>query len=449
VILGTAAYMSPEQAAGKPADRRADIWSFGAVLYEMLAGKRAFDGESISETLAAVLKVEPDWNALPAATPPAIRNLVRRCLTKDRKQRLQAIGEARITLECPAAGETAQSTTPSKSRPVILAWSVAVLSLAVAAVLALMHFLQGPPVAEVVRFQVLAPGKSDALMYPVISPNGRLIAFLPPARSGDHSMIWIRSLDSTDDRQLPGTENFGGTPFWSPDSRFLAFVQGEKLKKVDVSGGAPQTLCDVTGNWRLGAWNRNGVIIFGAVGHGLMRVSESGGPPSPVTALDRSWEEGFHACPSFLPDGRHFIYYRDARAPENRGAYVGSLDAKPEEQKSIHLPISNSARYVPSTDLDRGYLLFQQEGALMAQPFDNRRLQLSGDAVLVAGDLPTLYGPPRFSASDREFSPILQAGCPISPSLHGSIGRGESFRIWESRGGTAAWPSRPMAAVAP
>jgi serine/threonine protein kinase len=288
VILGTAAYMSPEQAAGKPADRRADIWSFGAVLYEMLAGKRAFEGESISETLASVLKVEPDWDALPAATPAPIAKLLRRCLTKDRKHRLQAIGDARIELESPIAEETARTNAPSQSRLGIVATGAAVLFFAIAAVLGFIHFREKQPGAKVMRFQISAPGDSDALTYPIVSPNGRMITFMPADQSGARSILWVRPLDSVDARPLPGTES-AGAPFWSPDSRFLAFDQNGKLKKVDVSGGTRQTLCDVPGAWRSGDWSRDGVIIFGSAGHGLMRVSDSGGPVSPVTSIDPSW----------------------------------------------------------------------------------------------------------------------------------------------------------------
>ncbi len=347
-----------------------------------------------------MLKVEPAWDALPAATPAPIVKLLRRCLTKDRKHRLQAVGDARIELESPIAEETARTTAPPQSRLGIVATGAAVLFFAIAAVLAFIHFRERQPGAEVMRFQISAPGSSDALTYPIVSPNGRMIAFQPTDRSGARSgILWVRPLDSVDARPLPGTES-SGAPFWSPDSRFLAFVQAGKLKKVDVSGGTPQTLCDVPGAWRSGDWSRDGIIIFGSAGHGLMRVSDSGGPVSPVTSIDPSWHEGFHASPSFLPDGRHFVYYRDAGGAENRGIYVGSLDAKAEHQNPTRVAPSGPAVYVPSTDPDTGYLLFQQEDTLMAQRFDNRRLSVSGHAVLLAAGLPNRIGHPRFSASE-------------------------------------------------
>ena len=402
VIMGTAAYMSPEQASGKPVDRRADIWSFGAVLYEMLAGKRAFGGESVTDTLANVLRVEPDWDALPSVMQSPIRKLVARCLTKDRRQRLQAIGEARIALESPAAGESARATAPSQSRLGIIASGAAALFFAIAALLAFNHFREKPPAAELMRFQILAPEKSAGLTYPILSPNGRMIALLTTEPSVRHGVLWVRSLDSLDARPLPGAENAAVHPFWSPDSRFLAFEQQGKLKKVEVSSGTPQTICDVPGAWYGGAWSHDGVIVFGSTGHGLMRVSDSGGAPSPLTALDPARQEILHVIgtSSFLLDGRHFVYYRSSRVAENRGVYLGSLDAKPGQQRSIPLLVTAaSGLYVPSPDPTRGYVLFRREGALLAQPFDNRRLQLAGEAVLLAGDLPDAGAPP-FSASE-------------------------------------------------
>jgi dipeptidyl aminopeptidase/acylaminoacyl peptidase len=206
-----------------------------------------------------------------------------------------------------------------------MATGAAALFFVTGALLALVHFSENRPVAELVRFQIPAPGNSDA--YPIVFPNGRLISFEARDSAG-RNMLWVRSLDSLDTRPLPGTENsagFPGFPVWSPDSRFLAFEQQGKLKKVEVSGGAPQALCDYQGPLRGGAWSRQGVIVFGSGGHGLMQVSDSGGAASPVTAIDTSRQEIFHGINgnSFLPDGRHFVYYRGSRAVENRAVYVG------------------------------------------------------------------------------------------------------------------------------
>ena len=399
VILGTAAYMSPEQASGKTADRRSDIWSFGAVLYEMLAGKRAFVGESVSDTLATVLKLEPEWDALPAGTPASVRKLVRRCLTKDRKQRLQAIGEARIALENPRGDEPAAPVTGGTGHrflwPVCLA--AAVFAVALAA-LALIHFREKPPVADVVRFQIPAPEKSNINYGAYLSPDGRRIVFSARGPNGQ-TVLWVHSLDSLESRPLAGTEGVVETQFWSPDSRFIAFSVPGKLKKVEASGGPPQTVCDLPAPLRGGAWSRDGVIAFGILRKGLMRVSEAGGAASPLTTLDSSGQEVLHAVYSFLPDARHFIYARSSAAVEKRGIYLGSLDAKPEQQGSRRLVATDSnAVYAPSSDPALGHLLFVREGSLMAQAFDARKLEMAGDAVPIAEGLPDA-GRPQFSVS--------------------------------------------------
>jgi len=453
LILGTPAYMSPEQAQGKQLDRRTDIWSFGVVMYEMLTGEGPFTGESMADILGAVLRAEPDWSALPIGTPSGIRRLLRRCLERDCKQRLRDIGEARIAIEAPQ--ETAQATAPSQSRLGIMATGAAALFFVTGALLALIHFSENRPVAELVRFQIPAPGNSDA--YPIVSPNGRLISFEARDSAG-RNMLWVRSLDSLDTRPLPGTENsagFPGFPVWSPDSRFLAFEQQGKLKKVEVSGGAPQALCDYQGPLRGGAWSRQGVIVFGSGGHGLMQVSDSGGAASPVTAIDTSRQEIFHAINgnSFLPDGRHFVYYRGSRAVENRAVYVGSLDAKPEQQSSIPLAVTGtSGLYVPSPDPARGYFLFRREGALLAQPFDNRRLQLAGEAVLLSRDI-TNAGASPFSASETGVLTYITASPSALSQLtwldrdgrkHATVGEpGQHYGIALSRDGTRAAVGRP------
>jgi Tol biopolymer transport system component len=388
VIMGTAAYMSPEQASGKTADRRADIWSFGAVLYEMLAGKKAFEGESVSDTIASVLKLDPDWDALPDATPASIHKLVRRCLTKDRKQRLQAIGEARIVLE-----ESPSQTEPTEGPPVqrLIPWIAATAAAIIAlAALALVHFREKPPVPELVRFQIAEPGSGMAVSGAYVSPDGRKIAISATGPDG-RNILWVRPLDTLDSRRLAAVESLTTPPFWSPDSRFIAFATAGKLKKVEASGGPPQTVCDVPDLWRGGAWSREGVIIFGAGNQGLMRVSEGGGIVSPLTTLDSSRHEFFHGSPAFLPDGRRFIYLR-ASTGDNSGIYLGSLDAKPEQQSAKRLMATRSyAIYAPApnaaSNSSLGHILFVREGSLMAQAFNASRQELSGEAVRIAENL--------------------------------------------------------------
>jgi len=394
MIMGTAAYMSPEQASGKQADRRADIWSFGAVLYETLTGKRAFEGESVSDTLAMVLKLDPDWDALPVSAPASIRKLVRRCLTKDRKQRLQAIGEARIGIEEAQAGVPQDRTAPltdGASRRSLTPWMAAAVLLAVALGITITFWApwRKPPAPAVVRFQIPPPEKTNYsnATLPVLSPDGRQLAFVASADGSNFGQVWIRSLDTLEARVLPGTENAGLVLFWSPDSRSLAFgyttQQALGLKRAEVSGGPPQTLCETGNSVPTGSWGRADVIAF-AHG-GLFRVPAAGGDCSPLTKPDSARGESVHRSPSFLPDGRHFVYLRVSSRPENQGIYVGSLDAKPEQQSSSRLlPAESGAVYAPSPDSKAGYLLFVRQGTLMAQPFDPDRLELAGDAVLVA-----------------------------------------------------------------
>jgi serine/threonine protein kinase/dipeptidyl aminopeptidase/acylaminoacyl peptidase len=413
-IMGTAAYMSPEQASGKTADRRADIWSFGAVLYEILTGKVAFEGESASDTLATVLKIEPDWNALPEETPASVRKLVRRCLTKDRKQRLQAIGEARIALENPGGTEV---PLQAKARATKLPWAVAALFILTTSLFSFLYFREKPPaLPEPVRFQIPAPEKNSFALGAYVSPDGHRIAF--PARGQDgHTVLWIHSLDSLESRPLAGTEGVAGQVFWSPDSRFIAFAVSEKLKKVEASGGPPQTVCDLSGAWRGGTWSRDGGIVFGVAGRGLMRLSEAGGAASPLTTIDSSRAEMFHANPWFLPDGRHFVYLRLSTAVGKSGIYLGSLDAKPEQQGSKRLMATDSnATYAPSSDPALGHLLFVREGSLMAQAFDARRLELTGEAVPIAEGLPDT-GRPLFSVSTTGVL-VYRGGVRIFPITH-------------------------------
>ncbi|HEY9140358.1 MAG TPA: protein kinase [Bryobacteraceae bacterium] len=379
VILGTAAYMSPEQASGKTADRRSDIWSFGALLYEMLSGKRAFAGESVSDTLATVLKLDPDWNALPAETPASIVRLIRRCLTKDRKQRLQAIGEARIAIEAALSGETPLpegAAAPGGARRLWLAWSVAAVLAVGLGPVAFLHFREKRPApAAPLRFQIPAP-ENATFAFPSLSPDGRKLAFWTGSR------LWVHFLESGESRDLTAAD---GPSFWSPDSRFIAYASQGKLKKIEATGGPFQTVTDFSGQEAGGAWNQDGVIVFGTYPGVLFQVAASGGVPVAITALDPARQEVGHGFPSFLPDGRHFIYLRYSSDPAKSAISLGSLDAKPGQQSSKPLMADSRAPvYAPSADPSTGYLVFIREGTLLAQPFDNRRLELKGQATPVA-----------------------------------------------------------------
>ena len=377
VILGTAAYMSPEQARGRVVDKRADIWAFGVVLYEMLTGRRPFDGDTVSDTLAAVLKTEPDW----APVPAHVQRLLRSCLEKNPSRRLRDVGDAwRLLEEVPAAAGSTGSRTPW------LAWGVAAVFVVATVALATVHFRERPAAALPLRFEIPPPDNWAYDIYLALSPNGRRLAFTARDANGA-ARIWVRDLDRLESRPLPGTEGAWG-PFWSPDSRFVGFASDRELKRIDASGGPPQRLCAVSFIVGTGAWNRDGVILFGSRGGGaLHRVSAAGGEATPVTAIDPARQEALHALPSFLPDGRHFIYLRPSALPDYLGLYVGSLDRAPAEQSTTRLVAARYAGAFAADDSGGGHLLFLRDAALMAQPFDLATLSLTGEPTAVAEDV--------------------------------------------------------------
>jgi Tol biopolymer transport system component len=388
VTFGTAAYMSPEQARGKPVDKRADIWAFGCVLYEMLTGTRAFRGETTPDTIAAILEHEPDWNRVPAATPASIRRLLVRCLTKDPKQRLRDIGDAPLDLTEPGPSErTAIATKPSPR-----AWmAVAVLLLALVAALipAVLYFRSVPPPAREVRLEIPLPAGTGG-PSPAISPDGRRVVYVAAAGSG-RTALWVRSLNAVDAEMLQGTDE-AIWPFWSPDSRWIAFFAGGKLKKVEAAGGPPLALADVAGVVRAGTWNRDGIIVFSNTV--LRRIADSGGDVTDLTELDQSLQENFHSWPSFLPDGRHFLYLGWSATPENRAVYIGSLESK---TRTRLMGVDSMAIYAAP-----GFVLFARGGFLMARPFDPDRLEFTGEAVaLVEEFYPGGQGRSPFDASDE------------------------------------------------
>ena len=366
MILGTAAYMSPEQAHGKPVDKRTDIWSFGVVLYEIVTGKRLFDGESVTETLASVVKDRPDFSGV----PEILRRLLERCLEKDPKKRLRDIGDMELLLAAAPA-----ASPPRSPKRQWLGWTVAaVLAFALAglAFVAAPHFLE-KPIAPV-KFQIPPPEKGalDESTTPAVSPDGRRIAFR--ANVDGKRMVWVRDLDSLDLRMLPGTQN-AGTFFWSPDSRQLAFVQSGKLMKIDVAGGPATTLVSGSVYPNEGAWNQEGVILF-VKERRLFRVAAAGGTPYPVTELDKSRGEVAHVAPAFLPDGHHFLYLVFVPSERDYTQFAGDLQSK--DKKLLVQRTNSHALYV-----DPGYLLFVREHVLMAQAFDAGKLQTTGDAVPV------------------------------------------------------------------
>jgi eukaryotic-like serine/threonine-protein kinase len=404
MILGTAAYMAPEQAKGKPVDKRADIWAFGCVLFEMLTGRRAFQGDDVSTTLAAVLLKEPDWQALPSSTSVSLRALLTRCLTKDPKRRLRDIGEAGLRIDELLAGVADSEALPVVA-PAPPAWrrvvpwaAVGVLALGatvIATVVALRPTGDASP-APPVQFTIAPPentsfggppgGGTGNAPHVAVSPDGQNVVFV--ARAQSTYQLWLRPIAALAARAIPGSEG-GAFPFWSPDSRFIGFFADGKLKKVAIAGGPPVTLCDApTG--RGGSWNRDNVILFSPSGigtelSGLLRVSSGGGVPTEATTIDPATGETHHRWPHFLPDGRHFLYTASTGTccPPSKPAMVriGSLD--PNEATVTLFQAESSASYAS------GHLLFARDETLMAQPFDPNTRQPTGGAFPLAEHVAT------------------------------------------------------------
>ena len=395
VILGTAAYMSPEQALGKSVDKRADIWAFGAVLFEMLSGRRPFAGETPGEALASVVKDEPRWDECPAS----VRRLLRRCLQKDPKDRLHDIADAALLLE-----ESPLDAAPVSITNRAVPWTLAAAGALTTAVALWAPWRTAPLPPEPIRTQVQLPDNvNTAGRNFTLSTDGRKLAFSAVGSDGV-PRVWIRFMDSLEVRPLPGTETTPNAPpfFWSPDSRFVAYSATEgKLKKVDLVGSPPQTLCDTIGqNAPGGAWNTDGVIIFGSTRGPLMRVAATGGATTPVTALDASRMETRHAYPTFLSDGRRFLYLRSSSVSENSGVFIGSLDARPEEQDSRQLlATAFMPVYVPPADSGHGRLLIVREGNVLAYAFDEARKEIVGDPVTVVQQVGSFVASAFYSAS--------------------------------------------------
>jgi serine/threonine protein kinase len=380
-ILGTAAYMAPEQAKGKTADKRSDIWSFGVIVYEMLTGKRLFQGESAVEILSGVLNQEPDINAAPVR----VHRLLRWCLEKDRKQRLASISDARRLLV--ENEPTSASDAPSRSRFGWVAWGLAVSGCTAAVSLAAWMFLRPVPLPEVTRFEIHAPeGNTLPLGPPAPSPDGRTIAYTLTGKDGV-TRIHVRSMDSTESRVLPGTER-ARRAFWSPDGRSLAFVADDNLKRIDLAGGSAHALTQTSATFQ-GSWNRDGVILFGGASLITAQIPDDGGVAAPVAKLDEKKGETGVAFPDFLSDGKRFLVlvgHRDGRNSIEL-ASLGSLE------RTIVIPDSAlSAPILAPTPGGKTYLLYLRDTSLVAQEYDEASGKVRGSAVVLVGDIGRVGG---------------------------------------------------------
>ena len=382
VLLGTAAFMSPEQARGKRVDRRADIWAFGCVLYEMLAGREAFPGETTSDILACVIRAEPDWSSIPTSVPARVRELLRRCLRKDPKQRLRDIGDARITIEealsgTPQEAEVLQAGTvhlPVWRR--LLPWAAGILLAALASA-GVWELRPRGPVGQIVHFSFAPPAGDSLVFLPsgytslAISPEGTEVAFR--VWHGGTSQLYLRRMDQPEATLLKGTEA-GDAPFFSPDGQWVGFFAEGKLKKISVLSGTPVTLCDASDS-RGGTWTPDDTIIFApSTASGLMRVSATGGTPQPFTRLDSSKNEITHRWPQVLPGGKAVVY---ASGIEFNSATIAVASLKSSGSKTLAIR-GGYPRYITG-----GYLVFERQEGLYAVPFDLERLEVTGSAFLV------------------------------------------------------------------
>ena len=380
VIVGTPGYMSPEQARGKDVDSRTDIWAFGCVLFEMLTGRHAFTGETITDVLANIVSTPPDLDLLPKSTPSSIRLLLTSALNKNSSQRLQHIGDTRLFLDGGLTGPTPTPVATTHRRPFVMALALAALVIVVAGVglFATLALRSTPEPPVQMRFEIELPGLVGT---PLVSPDGKSISYATQPANG-RRVAWIRAIGSDSAQQIPGTENINGT-IWSPDSRRLVTLADGTLRIFDVASGSSRPLGSV-GALRGGSWNRDGVLLLARASDNiLVRLSESGGDVTPVTKLDASRKEAVHGLPVFLPDNTHFLYVSVAAKAEDSGIFRASLDGSESPTRVIAIQPNgfNGMAYAPS-----GHLLYLNEGRLSAQRVDAMG-EPRGNAIVVADNV--------------------------------------------------------------
>lgn len=433
IVIGTAGYMSPEQARGKVVDKRADIWAFGVVLVEMLTSRSLFAGETISDTLAAVLRSDIDYSYLPPDTPPGVRNLIERCLERDLARRLRDIGDAGILMDATPA--FALAAAPAK-RKKWLPWVAGLLAGAALAA-SIGWFLWPVYSPEPTRFDIY-PNEAAIAWEPAVSPDGRSIAFVQ-LKSGiglNGIGVYIRRLDRVETTLIPGSEGVNSRPFWSPDSRRLAFFVGGKLKAVMVDGGDVQTLADgLAGNAASysGAWSSTGVILFSQLGKPIYRMPDTGGTASPVLSFDASRGEVAQLLSGFLPDGEHFLFTSGSQ--QGVDTYEGSLDGSKPVRVLDSAAVLGFAR---PPRAQTGYLLFYRNGQILLRPFDPGSARMSGNAILVESGV---FNSVTFSPNANMFLATAKAGSISGRTLvyteNANVWAAPSQITWLSREGRA------------
>jgi len=405
-ILGTLQYMAPEQLEGDDADARTDVFAFGALLYEMITGRKAFEGKTRVLLIAAIAATDPPpLSAVESSVPPALDHLVKTCLAKDPADRWQTARDILAELEWIAAGGAETAAAPavrSRRSSVYHALAAAAGLLAGVTLASAILYFRQPAATEPFRFRVPiqlsadtqvaggrggnvgAPGGYQGVSGPAvfnpanfaISPDGRLLAFVARVSNAatEKSFLYVRPVGATTPQRLPGTED-AALPFWSADSRSIGFISGGKLKKVEASGGPPAEICDGTGILG-GTWNRDGVILFGSA-QGIYRVSAEGGKPELISHLNA--QESGHFWPHFLPNGRHYFYAAWSAQASTRAVFAGDLDSK---NATRVLPVASNAAFA-----EPGYVVFHREGAVYAQRFDSAKLSVSGEPVRIADEV--------------------------------------------------------------
>jgi eukaryotic-like serine/threonine-protein kinase len=394
VVLGTPAYMSPEQARGQVVDKRTDVWAFGCVLYEMASGQRPFAGEGIADLMVGVVSKEPDWSVVPR---PILR-LIRACLEKDPKKRLRDIADGWRLLDDVSTPSAASAAAATRRRMAVAApWAIVAVALSALALLGWRHFGESRPDVRRAQFE-LTPPEGMSFRDPfAVSPDGRRIAFAVAGANNVVTGLWVRSLESGEAHALPGTAGVvaNGGVFWSPDSRFLAFATAQGVvKKTDVENGVIETLHQLAPDqFRGGAWTTDGSVLVASAQMGMTRLPATGGATTPLASVGA-------INPALLPDQRHFLYVRVPRSPSDRGVFLGSLSAGPDAQDKAPLLAASASRATfvsQEGDSRAGYILYELNGVLMAQRFDSRTLTANGEPIRVAGGLAA--GPVSYSAS--------------------------------------------------